>query len=355
MKKFNIYTENNITEVIIKNGSINNLLNTISKKSNYFLIIDKKIFPHIKNIKNLKSKIIFINGSEKIKNIKNYHKICEQLLEKKINRNSHIIAIGGGTIGDVVGFVASTILRGVKFTLVPTTLLSQVDSSVGGKNGINTKHGKNLIGTFYQPIKVIIDTDILKTLPKREIKSGYAEIIKHALIYDFRFFNWLDKNIKAIINLESKVIEKAIYKSLMIKSFYVRNDTKEELYTNRSRAILNFGHSIGHALEAFYNYKNIINHGEAISVGMLAESYISKKLGYLSEGDFKVIENHFLKAGLKTKDLNIKNRKIYQILKTDKKNVDKNLNFILLKKIGRGFVKKNLNINEINKIIKNIY
>ena len=155
-----------------------------------------------------------------------------------VDRN--IIAIGGGTLGDLTGFIASTVLRGLDFFLIPTTLLSQVDSSIGGKNGINTVYGKNLIGTFYQPKEVLIDISILNSLPKKEIKSGYAEIIKHALIHDYSFFTWLERNSDKLFNLNKSILEKAIYKSIMIKLFYVSKDEIEYLLNNNSRAMLNF-------------------------------------------------------------------------------------------------------------------
>ena len=158
----------------------------------------------------------------------------------------------------------STILRGIDFKLIPTTLLSQVDSSIGGKNGINVKNGKNMIGTFYNPSEVIIDTSILTSLPLREIKSGYAEIVKHSLIKDKIFFNWLEKNYKHIFNMDLDIIEKAVYRSIKIKLHYVQKDPYENLKNYNSRSILNFGHTVGHALEAFYSYNKKMNHGEAI-------------------------------------------------------------------------------------------
>ena len=186
----------------------------------------------------------------------------------------------------MAGFIASTLLRGIDLKLIPTTLLSQVDSSIGGKNGINSYSGKNLIGTFYHPSEVIIDTKILKTLPLREIKSGYVEILKHSLIKDLSFFKWLDKNYKKIFSYDFKIIEKAVFKSILIKSHFVKKDPKEKLKNHNSRAMLNFGHTIGHALETFYNY-NKLNHGEAIAIGIIIESKISYKSGLFIKKRFK--------------------------------------------------------------------
>jgi len=211
-----------------------------------------------------------------------------------------------------------------------------------------------MIGTFYHPDEVIIDTNVLKSLPKREIRSGYAEIIKHAIIKDLNFFIWLEKNILDIYNLNSKIIQKAIFKSIMIKLFYVTKDPKEKLITSNSRAMLNFGHSIGHALETFYNYDKSLNHGEAISIGMVTESILSHKLGFLKETQLKRIINHFKKAKLKITDKNIKNDKIINLMKKDKKNINNKANIVMLKDIGKSFYCREIDLLKIKKILKNI-
>ncbi len=343
------------TEIIIKN-------NFIFKYFNKLIKIEKKIFcvvdTNLKNIikpfvKNKNIKFYLIDGGERIKNIKTYNYLCEKLLSDKIDRHSILIGLGGGTVGDLTGFMASTILRGIEFKLIPSTLLSQVDSSIGGKNGINSQYGKNLIGSFYHPNEVVIDVDLLKTLPKRQIKSGYSEIVKHALISDKKFFNWLEKNYHKLIDLKKGVVEKAILNSIMIKWKYVNLDPKEKLINSSSRSMLNFGHTFGHALETFYKYKNI-SHGEAISVGMIVESFISNKLGYLKDSEYEMILNHFRKAKLKVLDKNIKNNSIIEILLKDKKNFNNKINIVLLKKIGNSFFSRNHELIEIKRIIKNI-
>ncbi len=335
------------TKIIIRNNFINKyLLKLSSKNRKVFCVIDNKIKPHLKKIK--KINFIYVNGKESLKTYQNYINICEKILSKKVDRNSTLIGIGGGTIGDICGFISSTILRGIEFNLIPTTLLSQVDSSIGGKNGINSKYGKNLIGTFYQPNEVLIDVDVLKSLPNREIKSGYAEILKHAIIHDRNFFNWLDKNYKKIFELNKKTLEKAILNSIIIKLWYVKNDPYENLTNNKSRAMLNFGHSLGHALEALYKY-NKINHGEAISVGMIEEAKISNSLGYLSDNELKKIINHFKKTKLKVTDKNIHNKKIIDILTNDKKNYDNKINFALINKVGKSFFARDIKIDKIKK------
>tara|TARA_B100001057_G_C22864751_1_gene956008 strand:+ start:3337 stop:4404 length:1068 start_codon:yes stop_codon:yes gene_type:complete len=354
IKEIKINRNYSNTRIIIQNNYTKKYLNSLSiKNKTIFCIVDNKVKKFLKFVNKDNINFIYLKCGEKIKNINSYEKIYEKLLSKKIDRNSIIVCIGGGTLGDLCGFIASTILRGVEYKLIPTTLLSQVDSSIGGKNGINSKYGKNLIGSFYQPDEVIIDTDFLKMLPMREIKSGYAEIVKHALIKDLNFFNWLDKNYQKVLNLNTNILERAISKSIMIKLWYVKKDPKERLIGSNSRAMLNFGHTVGHSLETFYNY-NKLNHGEAISIGMFIESKISYKLGYISKVHLNKIINHFKKVKLKISDKNDKNIKLIQIMQKDKKNLNGMINIILLKGVGRSFFARNIKINLIKQIIQSL-
>ena len=318
-----------------------------------FCIIDSKIKIDLNFIKQKNIKTISIQCGEKIKTFDGYRSLAEKLIKNNVNRRSVLIAIGGGTLGDLAGFVASTILRGLDFFLIPTTLLSQVDSSIGGKNGINTIFGKNLIGTFYQPKEVLIDISILNSLPKKEIRSGYAEIVKHALIKDYQFFCWLEKNANKLLNLNKSILEEAIYKSIIIKIFYVRKDEKEFLLNNNSRAILNFGHTIGHAIESHYNYKKY-NHGEAISIGMITEAKISNYLGMLSFNELERIITHFKKCRLKIYDDILKDKLLINKLINDKKNFLNNINFSLIDKIGSSIFYKKLDKKKVYKILQNI-
>ena len=353
-KNIIIKTKEKKYRIEIKSNSLNyNLKKIIKSEDKVFILIDEKVSYAIKNLAlSKKIFILKIKGSEKIKSFKYFEKVSENLLSKGINRDSCIIAIGGGTILDLSGFIASSILRGVKLILFPTTLLSQVDSSIGGKNGINSTHGKNLIGTFYQPDLIIIDPCILFSLSKKQLKSGYAEVLKHALISDFSFFKFLEKNYDKIFNINLKTLEQIIFKSIKIKSKFVNNDTKEILKNNNSRAILNFGHTFGHALEAYYKYNNKFTHGEAISIGMIIASKISYKFGYIKEYELNKIFNHFIDVGLPTKDKNMYSAKIFKIIKKDKKNLRNDINLILLKKIGKAHFSRG---NSIKKIKKYIY
>ena len=354
IKKINILTKENKYSIEIEVNSIKKKIkNIISNNSNVIFLIDKKVFNVFQTINNYKKqKYISVNCSEKIKSFKFYTKLTQEVLRMGVDRKTVIVAIGGGTLGDLSGFIASTLLRGVDLILVPTTLLAQVDSSIGGKNGINTSFGKNLIGTFYQPKLVIIDPAFLATLPQRELLSGYAEIVKHSIIYDEKFFNWLDKNSKKLFNLNYQVTSKAIYKSILIKKQYVLKDEKERLKNRYSRAILNFGHTFGHALETYYKYKKKLTHGEAISIGMIIASTISYNLNYLSYKNLIKIKTHFINNKLPVTDTKMYDEKIFKIICKDKKNIDGKINFVLLKSIGNAFLKNNINLNNIKKLVK---
>ncbi len=352
-KKIILKTKDHIYSIKIESNSIvRDLKQIISKNNKIIFLIDRKVLYIFQKLKNYKKQnFIVVNCSEKLKSFENYSKISQKILSLNIDRSTKIVAIGGGTLGDLSGFIASTILRGLDLILFPTTLLSQVDSSIGGKNGINTKYGKNLIGTFYQPTSVIIDPKILSTLPKREILSGYAEIVKHGIINDKKFFNWLEKNSKKIFNLNNKALSQAIYKSILIKRKYVLSDEKEKLQNNYSRAILNFGHTFGHAIEAYYKYNKKVTHGEAICIGMIIAAKISNKLNYLSLNELDIIRNHFKHNKLPMFDKKMYDEKIFKLIEKDKKNINSKINFVLLKKIGNAFLGKNLSLEKIKKIL----
>jgi len=300
----------------------------------------KKIFIH------------FFRANEINKNINSVNNILDILLHKNFSREDCLISVGGGITGDISGFAASLFKRGLKFINIPTTLLSQVDSSIGGKTGVNTKYGKNLIGSFYQPNLVISDIQFLKTLPKREIVCGYGEILKHSLIANKKFYNFLDKNFKKIINLSSPFIEKAIYESCKIKKNVVEKDEKEK----GLRKILNFGHTFAHAYEASLGYSKKLNHGEAVILGIKTALSFSLKNNLLKKNDYNSIINHISKANLPSKiqrffilkDLN----KILSFMLKDKKNNTDKINLILLKKIGSPVVDKEYKKGVLNIFLK---
>ena len=302
-------------------------------------LISKKILVHI------------FNANEKNKNLKNINIILNKLFNFNFSRNDCIISLGGGITGDVSGFAASVYKRGMKFVNIPTTLLSQVDSSIGGKTGVNNKHGKNLIGSFMQPDIVISDINFLKSLPKREIICGYGEIIKHSIISNKNIFNYLDKNINNILNLESPFIEKTISDSCKVKKNIVEKDEKEK----NLRKILNLGHTFAHAYEATSNYSKKLNHGEAVILGIISATKFSYKKNLLNEKDYKKILNHInkLKVPLvlnnyfKKKDIN----SIFKYMRSDKKNISSKINLILIKKIGKILINTKYNEFVIKKYL----
>ena len=354
-KQILIKTKSKKYKIFIENGSINTYLKSeLRTDSKKFIIVDSKVSKKInKIIKNKKNVfLITVKGSEKLKSIDSYWKIISKLLQKKIDRSSTIISIGGGTVGDLCGFISNTILRGVKFSLIPTTLLSQVDSSIGGKNGINSKYGKNLIGTFYQPDIVIIDPTILRSLPLKQLRSGYAEIVKHALINDKNFYIWLKKNLKNILLLKKNPLCYAILKSIKIKEKYVTSDEKEKLVNSSSRAMLNFGHTFGHALESINKYRSNLTHGEAISIGMILATKISYRMKNIRRSELDDIIYHFKQAGLPYSTKSMINNKLYKAITADKKNTNNKINLILLKKVGEAYYKRGLNITELKNLIK---
>ena len=302
----------------------------------------------IKSIKKLTSsvKLIDIPGGDQSKSIVQLNKIIEKVLMYKIDRESLIVAFGGGVVGDIAGFAASILLRGINFIQVPSTLLSQVDSSVGGKTGINTNIGKNLIGSFHQPLAVLADINILKTLPEREFRAGFAEVVKYGLIKDLSFFNWLTKEYKKILNYDKEKLQTVITKSCQIKADIIKNDEKE----GAERALLNLGHTFAHAIESFGEYDGRVIHGEAVSIGICLAFKLSDKLGFCSRTDTKKVINLFKKSKLPTSLSDIKNvsfsaPKMMEKFKFDKKNRQNKLTFILNRKIGESFIKHNMDIN----------
>jgi len=341
--KLNVKTKSNKYPIIIGSNLINKTSQLINENSLNFtkclIVIDsnvpKKFINKIKN--SLKKKKIItheINSTEKNKNQKNVNKILEKLLKNNFHRNDCLISVGGGITGDISGFTSSIFKRGIKFINIPTTLLAQVDSSIGGKTGINSKYGKNLIGSFYQPDLVISDINFLKTLPQREIICGYGEILKHSLINNKKFFLYLKKNGEKILNLKSPYVEKSIHESCIIKKKIIQIDEKEK----NLRKILNFGHTFAHAYEAALKYSKKLNHGEAVILGIYSASKFSFENHFMNKNDFDLIKDHLSKLNLpnnikkyfNSKDL----RNLINFMKKDKKNNSKKINLILLKKIG---------------------
>lgn len=273
---------------------------------------------------------IVLPDGEQYKNAETLNTIYDALLEHRCERNTTLVALGGGVIGDMTGYAAATFLRGVPFIQVPTTLLSQVDSSVGGKTGINHPRGKNMIGAFYQPQVVLADTETLNTLPDRELSAGLAEIIKYGLIRDPEFFEWLETNMPGLVARDPKALAYAIHRSCANKAAVVAADERE----SGERALLNLGHTFGHAIENGMGY-GVWLHGEAVAAGTMMAADLSRRMGWLSEADVNRAERLFKAAKLPTKAPALGVDTYLDLMGLDKKVADGKIRFILLQAIGK--------------------
>jgi 3-dehydroquinate synthase len=291
-----------------------------------------------KTLSDYHPEVIVLDNGEQVKTLEQFNHIINTLLVAKHGRKTTLIALGGGSIGDLVGFVASCFLRGVDLIQVPTTLLAQVDSSMGGKNGVNNAYGKNLIGTFYHPKAVFINPNTIATLSHRDFASGLAEVVKYSLIYDSDFYNWLAENIKLINQQHQLIIQEMIYRTIKIKLAIVLEDE----YDNNKRAICNFGHSFGHAIERFFDYKKYL-HGEAVAIGMAIASKISYQLESLTIAEVNRLLTLLQQLNLPTdlpKEITI--NKLVELMKTDKKNQYGNFNIVILSNMGEASLWNNV-------------
>ena len=343
--KITINTKSKTYPILFGDGILGKTGKIIKKKlpdaKKVVIIYDKNV-PKIflkklnKSLKEYSPKIYKITATEKTKNFIYAQRLIEKILSHNLSRSDCIISFGGGITGDISAFVSNLTKRGIKFINIPTTLLAQVDASIGGKTAVNSKQGKNLIGTFYQPDFVLIDISILNSLPRREMVCGYGEILKHSFILNRRFFLWLCKNAKKIINEKNKKITKlAIIQSCKIKSKIVSKDEKEK----NLRMVLNFGHTFAHGFEAATNFSKKINHGEAVLLGMITASHLANKIKLLPDSDLLLIKKHYseLKLPMKINKFFKKKKinKIVSFMQKDKKNSNGNINLILIKKIGK--------------------
>ena len=352
-KSYSILIGKNILSILPKK-----LKSLCPKTKKIALIFDKHVplkFRKIISNKLRKYNLTVLNfeASEKTKSIKLVDFFLNKLLSKNFNRSDLVIGIGGGITGDLIGFTASIFKRGINFVNIPTTLLAQVDAAVGGKTGVNSRYGKNLIGSFSQPKLVLSDISFLKSLKKKEMICGYAEILKHALIKDKFFFRWLKSNTKFIFSHEPNKLIYAIKKSCLIKLTFVRKDVHEKNF----RMILNFGHTFAHAIEVKNNYSKNITHGEAVLAGMILATKLSVNKGVCNKKTLRDIQeiyktnnlNYTFKKYMKAREIN----SLIPFLKNDKKNNDEKINFILLDKIGKTTMpnKYKMSINELKKSI----
>ncbi len=339
MKRLNVDLDERSYEILISRNILSKVGELISKRfepSRTIIIthpsvrnlFGEKIESGLANIGH-SSGIIEIPEGEISKSLQQVELVYDRMLEMNCDRKSALIALGGGVIGDLTGFIAATYQRGIHFIQIPTTLLSQVDSSVGGKTAVNHPRGKNMIGAFYQPKLVLIDLDTLKTLPKKEFRAGLAEVVKYGVIADAELFAFLENNTKEILSLNSDCLEYIIETSCAIKARVVEKDERE----SRHRMILNFGHTFGHSIETLTNYTEYL-HGEALSIGMVQAALLSVEIGLCNEDIPIRITNLLKKIGLPIQAPDLKSKDIIESMYHDKKNAYNKLRLILAKNIG---------------------
>lgn len=293
-------------------------------------------------------KYVFPNGEEH-KNLDTVRDIYRFLIEEKFDRRDMLIALGGGVVGDTTGFVAATYLRGISFIQIPTTLLSQADSSIGGKTGVDFDGYKNMVGAFKMPSLVYMNSQTLLTLDERQYFNGFAEIMKHGLIKDAEFYVWLIDNLYEICDRDLPTLSQMLMKSCSIKKAVVEKDPTEK----GDRALLNFGHTIGHAIEKYKNFE--LCHGECVALGCVAAAFLSWKKGYLPMEEYYEIRDMFVPFNLPISIDQISPEEILKLTKSDKKMSNGQIKFILLKKIGKAFIDQTVTDEELLEAIKEIY
>jgi len=329
-------------------------LASLSRGRRMAIVTDENVRPHLAVLQasleaaGVASEAIILPPGEKTKSWAMLEHVCDRLLELGIERSDHVIALGGGVIGDLVGFACSIVKRGCRFVQIPTTLLSQVDSSVGGKTAINTSAGKNLIGAFHQPAMVLIDPDVLDTLPARQVRAGYAEVVKYGLIDDFAFFEWCEANAPALLAGDADARVYAIAHSVAAKARIVAADEHE---TNGIRALLNLGHTFGHALEAEAGFSDRLLHGEGVAAGCALAFRYSVRKDLCERQDAERVAAHLraigLPDGLATAGIDAPSATLVEHMKHDKKMAAGTLPFLLARGIGQTYLDKTVDLADI--------
>ncbi len=296
---------------------------------------------------------VIVPPGEKTKSFFHLEKLLDRLLELGVERGDCVVALGGGVVGDLAGLAASMLRRGVAYIQIPTTLLAQVDSSVGGKTGIDTPHGKNLVGTFHQPRLVLADTGILATLPPRELRAGYAEVVKYGLLGDRGFFEWLEIHGADVVRGDASCLHQAVRQSCAAKSAIVARDERE----SGERALLNLGHTFGHALEAACGFDGRLLHGEAVAIGMTMAFDLSVRLGLCTGDDARRARNHLASIGLPVHpaDTGLEMPDAGQLVRhmaQDKKVQDGKVAFVLVRGIGEAFLTRDVTLNDVETFLK---
>jgi len=323
------------------------LIRPLLSSPRVFVVTDENIEKlHLETLKDsldeagIENHGVVLPAGEQTKDFAHLESLLDAMLDARCERGTTILAFGGGVIGDLTGFAAATLLRGVPFIQIPTTLLSQVDSSVGGKTGINTRQGKNLVGAFYQPKLVLADIDVLSTLTPRDMRSGYAEVVKYGLIDDLPFFEWLEKNGLALLAGSKEAREQAVLTSCKAKARIVAADERE----SGQRALLNLGHTFAHALEAEGGYGEALQHGEAVSIGMMMAFELSTRMGLCPRADVERVEKHLRSLGMPVDLPALPEGKSWEAkallshFAKDKKVKDGKVTFVLARGIGQSFL-----------------
>jgi len=359
MKKIRLNLNERSYDIFAGKGAINKLPDMIKllKTTGPIIVVsDKNVQKKTRNytkpiltkIKNTVIEIILPAG-EQSKSIDIFKKTIQLISDKTKKHKPVIVALGGGVVGDLAGFIAASYRRGVPLIQVPTTLLSQVDSSIGGKVGIDLPQAKNLVGAFYQPKAVLMDTNFLDTLPKREIKNGLAEVIKYGIIKNSAFFAFLEKNIQKVLMLEKNILGKVVFECADIKAKVVE---KDELDVNDVRIALNFGHTLGHAIESATGYSKGYNHGEAISIGMMIACELGRKLGKFKKDELQRVKALLRRAGLPVEARGVSSKDIMKAFAYDKKFSKGSNRLVLPKRIGSVGVVDDVPLTLINSMLK---
>lgn len=343
-------------DIIIEPGAIRNAgyyLGPFIRDGRTVIVTEHNVARHVlpaltSGLEGTRLETIVLDPGERTKSWEQLARLCDALLVAGVERSDHIVALGGGVIGDLTGFAAAIIKRGCHFIQIPTTLLAQVDSSVGGKTAINSNAGKNMIGAFHQPAIVIIDPEVLDTLPPREKRAGYAEIVKYGLIADFDFFEWCEANAGSVIAGDRASQVRAIETSVRAKAAIVEADERE---TKDMRALLNLGHTFGHALEAETGFSDQLLHGEAVAAGMALAFRFSARQGLCSMQDARRVSAHLastgLPDGLRSARVHADGATLVQHMRHDKKMAGGTLPFILARGIGQAYVDKSVSLDDV--------
>jgi len=351
-------------DIIIQSGLLSaagNILSSVMMTKRFCIVTDTHIaeLPHmltlIKSMETAGFSVtapIVLPAGEGTKDFHYLQYIIDKALERGLDRHAAFIALGGGVVGDITGFAAAVLMRGIPFVQIPTTLLAQVDSAVGGKTAINTPRGKNLVGAFYQPRAVLIDTEVLQTLPMREMKAGYAEVLKYALINKPAFFDWLEDHAGAVLSGDAAAQAEAIAISCNAKAEIVADDEREE---KDIRALLNLGHTFAHALEKLGGFDGRLLHGEAVGIGLYWAASFSAQQGLCSAEDAAKVKAHLEKAGMMTHPpFTVTAADVLAAMRGDKKSREGKMTLILMKGIGRAFVARDADEAAVLAFLKNM-